>query len=367
MNFEHILRNGAQWPLARCTPGDSGIPQRELDDHYKMRKTVNRLWFVHRAGHATDPTFPVVVVITSDGFMNVGGAHLPLLQGAATRFGFIHDPFTPSDYLQHIDHIDITVINDNILLVTFDIHSEAGEGVLQVELHWNEASQQPELHLRSAHVLRLNLPTSTLNMGFAGFNFMRGPTLHGLHFDLHDTLDIRDGGIEAFHDGRTLFVDQPTGPVIRKLLTPQVSTDPPVLEDIATQVMMGTRLVLDQPQHIPAYFSRLPQHPHYEHRTDLILSIVQSSTEPMRVRGAQIPADLQDSNPEAKETVNVYYAVDMTKDVLYDFEYTLTLAAQDFEEQYTDRQLGFIFISDREEGHGKLFYRPLDQQYRPAG
>lgn len=365
MNYDTIQVRDKLWGLVRCTPGNSDIPQSELDSHYDQAgKKVNRLWFIHKA---TEGSYPTVVVMTSDGFFNVAGAESPKLQGAATRIGFIGEPFSlEKDYLQHVDNVNITEVDTYTIKVVYDIHSEAGEGVLEVELKWITATLQPELHLRSAHVSRLS---TSVRLGFAGFDFMRGPTLSGLLYNPNKPTgeQISEDGIEAFHDGRSVFVVPPGGPIIAELLAPPVMTSTVISKDLTTGVVVGSELVMDQPQDIKRYFSKHPSPP-YEIRTDLILKLNGSNTEPISVRRVQQTVDLtgQDPNPEANETVNVFFAASMADGQLYEFSFTLEPAASNFESLYWKRRQGVVFVSDRLGKGMQLYFLPLDKNYSPS-
>lgn len=359
LNFDVIRINGITWTTTYCTPGSSGIPQPEIDDHYATGKTVNRIWVLHR-----DSTggYPIVLAFTPDGFFNPGGAFAPTKMGAALRAGFIGEPFSPTqDYLQHVDELDIYTYTDTIKFV-YSIHSQVGEGVLELVLQWDGTTERPVLQFRSAHALRTNpLPPTTL-MGFAGFNFMRGPTLHGLL----SQSGAPEGGIEAFHDGRSAFLVHQNGSFVRDLLIPPVLTSTVIREAIADDALVGSKLVMDQPQGVSLYFSKFPDPP-YEDRTDLILQVLSSTVTTMSVRKAQIAVDLSNINPEANETVNVFYASEMTPGVLAEYGYEVTLDARDFPSIYQARRQGIVFASDRSEGHLKLFFLPLDSQLLPAG
>ena len=257
--------------------------------------------------------------MTPDGFFNVAGAQSPELQGAATRIGFVvGEPFGSNDYLQHVDEVNITVINDHTLLIVYSIHSEAGEGVLELELGWDATNERPELRFRSAHATRSSLPQDVNELGFAGLNFMKGPTLSGLL----SQFGTPEGGIETFHDGRTLFLVHANGSITRNLLISPILTDTVARETIAENIIPGSKIVLDQPQNVANYFSKFPT-PGYEERTDLILKLTASSVEQVGLKRAQKSVDLSDVNPEANETVNVFYATEMTKGQLYEFSYIL--------------------------------------------
>lgn len=110
---------------------DSGIPVDQLADHFQRGKTVNRLWFTHLD---KDGGYPVVVVLTPDGFLNIGGASPPRLQGAAARLGFIGEPFGPDDFLQHADRLSVTTIDNDTVSLLFEIDSQAGVAVIELSL-----------------------------------------------------------------------------------------------------------------------------------------------------------------------------------------------------------------------------------------
>jgi hypothetical protein len=359
LDYYDITLNGAPWTLVRCTKGTSNIPQEEIDAHYatckdNFCKTVNRMEFTHRASNG----YPIVLVMTPDGFFNVAGANEPKLLGAATRFGFVEEPFV-SDYKQHVDQVSISVLDDNRLLILFNIHSEAGEGVLQFELDWDAVNEQPELHFTSAYATRL---AQTTRLGFAGFDFMKGPTLSGLL----SQGGTPEGGIQAFHDGRTLFLVHADGATTRNLLISPVLTTTVVSEDIAMDVTPGTKLILDQPQNVVNYFSKFPDPP-YDKRTDLIMQLTASTVSPVTLRRAQVAVDLTAQNPEANETVNTFYATDMAKGQVYEFSYVLSVAAQHFEKLHWAHQQGVVFISNRSESSSRLYFLPLDNNLVPIG
>jgi hypothetical protein len=81
------------------------------------------------------------------------------------RGGFIGEPFgsldSAVDYVEHADGLDIAEIDNNTLLLVFDVHSEAGEGVAEMELRWEPLGEQPELHVRSAHIGRWPLASAS--------------------------------------------------------------------------------------------------------------------------------------------------------------------------------------------------------------
>lgn len=354
--LDRITVNGSLWPFdpAGFSPGTSGIPQSELDAHFAAGKTVNRLWFVHPASNG----FPIVVVLTPDGFFNVSAAEPPRLQGAATRVGFVGEPFDLSeDYLQHTDDLEIEEIDGNTLLLLFDVHSEAGEGVVELELVWKPGTEEPELRFRSAH-----LPRFAARLGFVGLNFLRGPTYSGLLSEF----GTPEGGIEAFHDGRSVFLEEPGGTVVRSLLTPPASPGPILREDLAPEVPAGSRLFMDQPQGAVDYFSKFPAVP-YEDRTDLVLELLSASASPVSVRRAQRAVDLEDPNPEANETANVFFAVDMVPGRTDELSYRLGVAAEDFEAAFPALERGVVYVSDRDAEEGSLFFLPVGDDLQPTG
>ncbi|MBL7200050.1 MAG: PKD domain-containing protein [Anaerolineae bacterium] len=357
MGFDDIRVDGVPWTPEPCSPGSSSIPQSELDGHYGAGKGVNRLWFVHRSGDG----YPVVLAMTPDGFLNVAGAESPLRMGAAARVGFIGEPFTENDLLQHVDQVHIVAVDDETMVVVYDIHSQAGEGVLEVEMRWIEAAGKPELHFRSAHALRSELAQSHTMLGFAGLNFMRGPTLSG-----RLSSGTGEGGIEAFHDGRSVYLVHESGAVTRDLLIPPAVTGTVVLEELSTNVRAGSKLVMDQPQDAQAYFSRYPNPP-YSERTDLILTLESSTVEPLSVRKAQVAVDLSSANPEASETANVFFAAELPPGEVSEFSYTLALGAEDYEGLYPAQGQGIVFVSGRSGSGTRLYYLPLDENLAPAG
>ena len=351
LNFDTIEINGVAWPIEPCTQGDSVILPEEIIDHYAAGKGVNRMWFIHPASAG----WPIVLVMTPDGFFNPAGADSPELQGAATRLGFIGEPFSEDDYLQHVDEVSISVLDDDTLLIVYSIHSEAGEGTLEFELTWDSEHERPELAFRSAHAVRAALPQPSHELGFAGFNFMKGPTLYGL------------GERQAFHDGRTVFLVQADGATTRELLISPVLTDTVVRENIAVDVAVPAKMVLDQLQDAYTYYSKTPDEVGYEDRADFILEVSSSSGEPMTLKRAQKAVDLTDINPEANETANVFFAATMAKGQLYEFSYNLSVTSEVFPYEYPAGRAGVVFRSDRSESWSKLYFLPLDLDLNPAG
>ena len=358
MNFDSIEINGSEWTLERCVKGGSDIPQHIIDEHYDAGKGVNRMWFIHPSQNG----YPIVLVMTPDGFFNVGGSSSPKLQGAAARIGFIGEPFGDNDFQQHVDEVNISVVDDDTLLIIYNIHSEAGEGVMELELKWDSTNESPELNFRSAHVIRTDFEHEATEFGFAGFNFMKGPTLSGKK----SQSGTPEGGIEAFHDGRTLFLVHANGSISRNLLISPILTDTIVREEIANNIISSSKIVLDQPQDIENYFSKFPV-PSYDERADLILKLVASSVDSVNLIRAQKSVDLSDINPEANETVNVFYSAEMSQGELYEFSYQLLVAAEDFERQYTARHQGIVFVSDRLEDWSRLYFLALDNNFSPIG
>ncbi len=357
LNFDVIRINGITWTVTQCTPGDSGITPEVITDHYATGKTVNRLWVTHRVTSTNN--HPIVLAFTPDGFFNPSGAFSYTLQGAVVRAGFIGEPFGALDYLQHVDELDIYTDTENIRFV-YSIHSEAGEGVLELTVRWDDTTHRPILQFRSAHTIRTDEPPATTLLGCVGFNFMRGPTLYGLR------PSNTPGGIEAFHDGRSAFLVQPNGSFIRDLLVPPVLTSTVIREDITSGALAGSKLIMDQPQGVANYFSKIPGI-HYEHRTDLILKVISSTIPTLTVRKAQTAVDLTSINPEANETTNLFYAAELTPGVVTEYRYDILVEALDFPELYPARQQGMVFVSNRSETFQKLFFQPLDANFLPAG
>lgn len=352
LNFDDIRINCDSWafnPTLFTTGTSTVITPITLTNHFNAGKKVNRLWFTHKAGPSH---YPIVVVMTPDGFLNVAGAFSPTLQGAATRIGFIGEPFDENaDYPQYIDEVNLVKVDNDNLIVIYNIHSKAGEGVLIVQLHWNAATNRPELTFRTAQMSRFNA-----QLGFAGLNFMRGPTLSGIV----SATAPRENGIEAFHDGRSIFLVNPNNVVTRNLLIPPVLITTVIRENIGSNLALPSKLVMDQPQNVEFYFSKTPT-PGYEFRTDLILQVIGSTASTINLRRAQKPVDLSSSNPEALETANIFYAANIVTGTLYNFTFTLNVAAQDFEQLYYTRthRVGVVFRSDRAEGQAKLYFMPV--------
>ncbi len=346
MNFDTAYINNVLWEFEPCNVGSSQISQQLLDDHYKSGKRINRLWFTHQASTG----YPVVVVLTSDGFINISGADEPLYMGAATRFGFIGEPFSSNeDFRQHIDEVDISVQDNDTLIVVYNIHSQVGEGVIELTLKWDREDEKPTLEFRSAHALRMIQEQQSRLLGFAGHNFMRGPTLKAR---------------EAFHDGRTAFIRFPNGEVAHDFLTPPVSLEQVIRENLSEDIPVGTELIVDQPQNVVGYFSKFPL-PGYEKRADLMLTLTESNTPSVMIRRAQVTVNLANNNPEANETINLFFAVSMTSNFVYEFAYTLNVSALNYEQIYFNRSQGIAFISKRDNGVARLYFLPLDKDLLP--
>jgi Tol biopolymer transport system component len=124
---------------------------------------------------------------------------------------------------------------------------------------------------------------------------------------------------------------------------------------------------MDQPQNVKDYFSKNPT-PGYEERTDLILTLRDhsDSAKPVTARRAQIAVDLASTNPEANETVNVFYAAHLVVNRLDEFSFTLEVDAQDFEIVY-GASASLVFVSDRSESRPRLYFLPLGADFKPAG
>ena len=360
LEFGDIFVDGTPWPIEQCTPGSSGIPTATITTHYQTRG-VNRLWIVHKVN---DTHFPIIVSLTPDGFFNVSGSDAPMLQGSAFRSGFIGKPFSADeDYVQHVKNVNIKVVNMNKLIITYDVISQAGEGVLELTVYWNNSTNQPEFSFRSAHAVRQNLTDTLPMLGFGGFNFMRGPTLHGLQ----SVYGTPQGGIESFHDSRTAFLVHKDGHIQRNLLTPPVLISTVVSTSMESGVTVGAELILDQPQNIEHYFSKEPTNSLYQQRTDLLMRLTSSTAVSHTVYHFQKSVILSEENPEANETVNLFFATEMEKGVLHEFGYTLDVAAEDFDTLYSARQQGVVFVSTAEESTDKLFFLPLDANFTPMG
>ncbi len=357
LEFDNNVLNDTPWTPVHCTPGASGIPQTVLDSHYATGKTVNRLWFIHKASNG----YPIVLVLTPDGFFNPAGANPPKLQGAAVRVGFFGEPFSVNDYLQHVDEVSITVVGNNSLIILCNVHSEAGEGVLELEVTWDDVNEQPRIDIRSAHAVRSGLP-SPVGLGFAGYDFMKGPTLSGLASEF----GTPEEGIEAFHDGRTLFLVNANGSITPTLLISPILTDTVVQETVDGDIAVNSKIVLDQPQNAVNYFSKFPD-PGYDQRTDIIMKLTGSTAGSISLRRSQVSVDLASTNPEANETVNVFFAANLSYGTLYEFSYNVSLAADDFESMYSARRQGIAFISDRDEGQAHPYFLPLDENLEPIG
>ncbi len=272
--------------------------------------------------------------------------------------GFIGEPFGDNDYFQHTENINLIPVDKNTLVILYDVHSEAGEGVIEATLKWDPTAEEPSVIFRAAMV-----PRVTAELGFAGMNFMRGPTLYGILDQCPGTLQ---GGIESFHDARTAFVDIPGQSVIRNLLVPPVSVNTVIQDTLVENVPGGTQLIIDQPQGIAGYFSKIPD-PGYEERTDLMLDYLNGSSANVRVRLAQKSVNLNDINPEALETTNLFYSAEMQAGQLEEFSYQLSIDCTDFETLYPPTQDGVVFVSDKASPQQSLYFLPIDNNISPIG
>jgi hypothetical protein len=348
--FDEIEINGAPWEMdtSLYTPGNSSIDQCTICYHL-ARKGVNRFWFVHRTN--TRARYATVVVMTADGMLNACGAYDDMQQGSAVRLGFIGEPWhSEQDYQQHVDKVSLQVIDDDTLIVTYNVHSEAGEGVLEATLKWIPDSQTPEVHIRSAHAVRSTLAPEPLLIGFAGLDFMKGPTLWG----------------KAFHDGLSAFVEDPVLGVARNLLVPPLRAHAVVREDLAPQVSPGARLILDQPQGAPGYFGKILT-PAYDARADFELVYDGGTAEPVRARRAQKAVLLDDVNPEANETVNLFYAAEMGVGAVHEFSTTLKVVAEDAELRNAPTGRQVVYVGWDSPTGNRLYSLALDADLRPAG
>lgn len=77
--------------------------------------------------------------------------------------------------------------------------------------------------------------------------------------------------------------------------------------------------------------------------------------------------DLSSTNPEANETVNIFYASEMTPGSLMEYSYEVSLEARDFPVLYRAHRQGIVFVSNRSEAYPKLFFLPLDGNLLPTG
>jgi len=345
--------NPVNFNASSFDPGTSNvINQGMIGDYFAQGKTINRLEFLHKDDVNS---YPIVLVITPDGFLNAAGAVAPRLQGAAARLGFIGEPFGPNDFVQHTDNLSITVIDSDTILLLFDVHSEAGEGVVEIRVTWNDLLRQPELDFKLAQVARF-----PQELGFFGHNFMKGPTLFGIQGT------GSKGGIQAFHDARSLLIEFANGVRIKNLLIPPVSIQDTVRETLFPSAPLGTRIIIDQPQGVTSYFSKDPG-VKYEERADFILSLEASTQNEVAVKRAQIAVDLESENPEAQETVNIFLSANRLTTQLDEFEVSYSPDGQDFEALVPGPRLGVVYVSDQQWPDNSLYLLPLTVDGLPAG
>lgn len=351
--FHDITADGQPVPFSASNygVGTSGIPPAELDAHFAAGKQVNRLWFTHVASNG----YPTVVVFTPDGFFNVAGIQAPMLQGAAVRTGFIGEPFGPSDFVGHVDELSVTVVSHDLLRILYNVHSEAGEGVVEVDLVWNARSETPELRFRASNLARF-----PATLGFVGLNWMKGPTMFGLK-----DCQPGDQGIEAFHDGRSVYAILPDRTHWRNGLVPPIGPGNVDREDIGT-LPAGSKVVLDQPQRATGYFSKMPAGDLYEDRTDLVLTLEQASL-PVTLRRAQTAVDLASSNPESSETANVFLAMPLQTGQVATAQYRLAPAQYGFEPNLCGLERGVAFVSAMGGSQQRLYFLPLGNSFQANG
>ena len=369
LQFDQIRRDGV--PIAPIAPSDfdfdtddpalrAGLAS-DVAGYFARGKGVNGLRITHRTSREGD--FPTVVTFTADGFFNIAGARAPLLLGSAFRVGFIGpEPFV-RERKQHIENVDIITTDPEVLRLVFDVRSEAGEGVIDVRLLWDAVRERPMLSFRSALAPRLEEP-----FGFAGFDFLRGPTLEGL---------------QAFHDARSAFLVHADGSVKKDFLVPPALGAGADVRELAAGVAAGSKLVLDQPQRVgvrclrpdgtqrvegSGYFTKCPD-PSYDQRADLILELGAAPAQAgVRARIAQVAANLADVNPEAQETCNVFLAHDaFARGRIDDFAYSVTVDARDFERDFAARPPGVAFVRRAGSAEARLVLQDLDRDAALAG
>ena len=247
--------------------------------------------------HPVSNGYPIAVAMTADGFLNPSGAQAPCLMGAAVRTGLFRQLFDPSEPVQHVKGVSLQTVDDATLVVVYDVHSEAGEVVIEATLSWDPIRERPWITFRAAHSPRLDG-----QMGVIGANFMLGPRLFGRLAD-----GSGQGGIMSFHDARSAVFADGHGSVSKSLLVPPVTNGSVIRQEFADQLGSGASITLDQPQLVEGYFSAHPGVP-YEHRCDLRLEMLSASGGSMVLRRDQIAVDLESTNPEASETCNLSFA-----------------------------------------------------------
>ena len=70
--------------------------------------------------------------------------------------------------------------------------------------------------------------------------------------------------------------------------------------------------------------------------------------------------NLESDNPEADETVNVFLAASRTLEQIDEFEFTLSVEAEDFEALSTVQEQGIIYVADENWTNNGLFFLPLN-------
>ncbi len=344
--FDSVVVNGRDFSGAEpCVIGQAAISPSLLNDHYQAGKTTNRIWITHKSG---DADFPIVVVLTPDGFFNIGGAREPRLQGSAIRTGFIGEPFI-NEIVQHSDEVDIQPQEDGSLHILFNVHSEIGEGVALVVLTWDSETQSPLLDFSFSRIYR---GEETQTAGFVGLNFMKGETLNGKR------ADGSEGPIEAFHDGLLGFVTMPDGQFERDWFTPPLTTTQVVTNAIEA-VPVGSTLILDQLQVDGGYYSFFPD-PSYGERADLIVVLETDSGENRRVSRYQKSVDLSSLNPEADETVNFFLEASYDAELIHESQFRILTDAKDFADLYAKRDHGLAFVTETEFGD-RIDFLPLNE------
>lgn len=337
---------------------DTSISMDAVNDHFRLGKSINRLWFLHPA---TSGEFPVTVVFTADGFMVVGGASAPRLLGTTLRTGIIGEPFGDGDFAQHVEDIVVRELDVDTIELTYLVDSEAAVAAVECTLRWDAAREAPTLTFRVALRARVRA-----RLGFVGGNALRGPTLHGLLDECGDPPP--QGGIAAFHDVQTASVVLPDGRVIHDLLVPPLGAHTVERRRLVEDLPPSGRLILDQSQHVRAgaYFSHHPGIP-YRDRADLIIKLDRPPRAAVSVERAQVAADLTSINPEANETVNVFLATEAEPGVTMDVGFSVDVAADDLDRDSRQLAAGVVYAESIPGVGRRLTFLPLDESLVAVG
>lgn len=339
-------------------PTETSIPMEEVDDHFRLGKSINRLWFLHPAASGE---FPVTVVFTADGFMVVGGASAPKLLGTTLRTGIIGEPFGDGDYAQHVEDVVLRELDADTIELTYLVDSEAALAAVECTLRWDAAREAPTLAFRVALRARVRA-----RLGFVGGNALRGPTLHGLLDECGEPPP--QGGIAAFHDVQTASVVLPDGHVIHDLLVPPLGAHAVERRRLIEDLPPSGRLILDQSQHVRAgtYFSYHPGIP-YRDRADLIITLDRPPRTAVSVERAQVAADLASINPEANETVNVFLATEAEPGSTMDVRFSVDVAADDLDRDNRQLAPGVVYAESIPGVGSRLTFLPLDESLVAVG